>query len=175
MDERRWEAAQEGADLLSEGLVDEAVAELEARLAEDPDNEHVAFFFGKALRERGEHARALKAFLHAIERVPGYLGALIEAGRTLQTMGRPVEATRMAREILARVPDDPDALFLAGVSLYQMAEYEAARPYLERFLAGPHQVEPGLDARALLDLIAAQAGDADAEGGVAGDDEEPRP
>lgn len=156
----RWEAAQEGVDLLSEGFVDEAIAELEARLADDPDNEHVAFFFGKALREKGEHARALKAFLHAIERVPGYLGALIEAGRTLQAMGRPVEATRMAREILARVPDDPDALFLAGVSLYQMAEYDEARPFLQRFLAGPHQVEPGLDARALLDLIAVQTGEA---------------
>ena len=35
-----WDAAQEGAELLAEGMVDEAIVELEGLTAREPHNEH---------------------------------------------------------------------------------------------------------------------------------------
>jgi len=39
-DAERWDAAQEGAELLREGQIDLALEELEQVLARDPDNEY---------------------------------------------------------------------------------------------------------------------------------------
>jgi len=156
IDDPRWEAAQDGAELLTEGFVDEAIDELTQRYEDDPDNEHVLLFLGKAYGRKGDLPRALKAFLEAIARAPDFLGAFVEAGRVLQRMGRPGHAMRMAKEILARRPDDSDALWLAGTSFFQTGDYEEARPYLEAFLAGPHEVVAGLDARTMLELIGRQ-------------------
>jgi len=157
IDDPRWEVAQDGAELLMEGFVDEAIAELTARLGDDPENEHAAFFLGKAYRAKGELERALKAFLRTIELSPDHLGAFIEAGRVLMSMGRPGHAMRMAKEILAHRNDDPDALLLAGTAFFQTGDYEEARPYLEAFLGGPHEVVAGLDARTMLDIIGLDA------------------
>ena len=49
----RWDAAQEGAELLREGENDHAVEELERVAAVDPNNEYAFFFLGSAHFEKG--------------------------------------------------------------------------------------------------------------------------
>ena len=57
----RWEAAQEGAELLREGERDAAIAELERVVTEQPENEYAFHFLGAAHYEAGSFMKAMKA------------------------------------------------------------------------------------------------------------------
>src|SRR5690606_15772737 len=112
------EDAEEGAELLREGHLDEAIAELERVIRDDPDNEYAYFFLGGAHFERGSFERAMKAYLLAIERAPDYVGAMVGLGHALRMLGRYDQALRMGKQVLARRKDDADALHLMGLTHY---------------------------------------------------------
>src|SRR5690242_12732532 len=103
-DEERWDAAEEGAELLRENEIPAAIAELERVIAADPDNAYAYYFLGAAHFEAGRFEKSLKAYLIALEKSPGYLGAMVHAGHALRMLGRYDQALRMGREVLARDP-----------------------------------------------------------------------
>jgi tetratricopeptide (TPR) repeat protein len=152
----RWDAAQEGAELLREGEADAAVDELERVIATDANNEYAYFFLGSAHFEKGRFDKAMKAYLRALEIAPAYLGALVHLGHTLRMIGKHGEALRIGREALERSPDDGDALHLIALVHYARGEKAAAIKYFERFLATKPELEAANEAEGLLRMLRGQ-------------------
>ena len=151
--EDRWDAAQEGAERLREGDVDGAIVELEELVLSDPDNEYGYFFLGAAHFEHGHFDRAMKAYVLALEKAPEYVGAMVSLGQTLRMLGRYDQALRMGQQVLARRKDDPDGLYLLGLTHYARGDEAAAAGYLERFLATQPEVEVDQEVRGLLEIL----------------------
>jgi tetratricopeptide (TPR) repeat protein len=152
-----WAAAEEGAELMSEGEHEAAIAELARVIERQPDNHYALFFFGSALLEAREPARALKAFLAALALSPDYPGALIGAGWALHTLGRYREGVRVGRQLLAKNKADPDALYLCGLCHYAMGDNAAALDYLQRFVDTRPEIEVALEADAVMRVLRGQA------------------
>ena len=149
----QWDAAQEGAELVREGELDLAVAELERVIELDATNAYAHYFLGSAHFEKGSFDKAMKAYVLALERAPGYLGAMVALGHTLRMLGRYDQALRMGREVLARKPDDGDALHLMGLVHYARGDEAAAIEYLNRFLETRPELEAAQEARGLLEIL----------------------
>jgi tetratricopeptide (TPR) repeat protein len=149
----RWDAAQEGAELLREGEADLAVDELERVIATDAQNEYAFFFLGSAHFETGRFDKAMKAYLRALEIAPTYLGAMVHLGHSLRMMGKHAEALRTGREALKRAPEDPDAMHLVALAHYARGEGAAAAHYLERYLATRPELEAAQEAEGLLKVL----------------------
>ncbi|MBX7194748.1 MAG: tetratricopeptide repeat protein [Sandaracinaceae bacterium] len=152
----RWEAAQEGAELLREGDVAGAVAELERVVTREPANEYAHYFLGAAHFEAGRFDRAMKAYLGAVQIKPGYLGALAGVGHCLRMLGRHDDSLRVAKQILLKNKDDAEGLHLAGLAHFARGEGAAAAQYLERFLATKPEVEVGQEVAGLLEVLRGQ-------------------
>ncbi|MGE0788736.1 MAG: tetratricopeptide repeat protein [Sandaracinaceae bacterium] len=149
----RWDAAQEGAELLTEGEPQLAIDELERVLEDDPDNEYAYFFLGNAHFELSQLDKAMKAYVLALERAPEYVGAMVALGHTLRLLGRHEQALRMGHQVLARDKDDTDALYLMGLSHYARGESAAAVRYLERFLQSGPEIETAQEVHGLLEIL----------------------
>lgn len=151
--EEAWEAAQDGAELIAEGELEEARRVLEALVQTEPENEYAWFFLGSAHYELGNHDKALAAYVKALALAPEYVGAMINAGHTLRMLGRYEQAIRMARQVLARQKDDPDALFLLGTSHYARGDNAAAERHLIQFIDTRPGPELLAEAQGMLQLL----------------------
>jgi tetratricopeptide (TPR) repeat protein len=149
----RFEAAEEGAELIREGEVDAAIEELTRLITDDPNNEYAHFFLGNAYFEREDFARALKAHVRALELAPRYLGAMIGAGQALRMMGRLDQALRMGKQALLLAKDDPDALYLLGLVHFQRDDKKKAAEYFERFLETQPELEVAYEVRGMLQVL----------------------
>jgi cytochrome c-type biogenesis protein CcmH/NrfG len=162
--EEAWEAAQEGAELLAEGEPQRAIMELEALIEREPKNEYAYFFLGAAQFELGNHAKALRAYVKALELSPGYLGAMVGAGHTLRSLGRYDQAIRMGQMLLGRDKHDPEALYLLGATHFARGDNAAAEDFLSRFLAQKPELEVATEAEGMLQVLRGQIVPAEPEG-----------
>jgi tetratricopeptide (TPR) repeat protein len=151
--DQHWDVAQEGAELVSEGEYERAVSVLSQLIAEQPDNEYGYYYLGCAHYELEQFDKALKCYVRALELVPTYLGAMLHAGHTLRMLGRYNEAIRMAHQVLARAPGDPDALYLIGASSFARGDNAQAQDYLERYLHTNPELEVATEVEGMLQII----------------------
>jgi tetratricopeptide (TPR) repeat protein len=151
--EEHWDAAQEGAELVSEGEYASAVRVLGELLRAQPDNEYAYYYLGCAHYELEQFDKALKCYVKALELVPTYLGAMVHAGHTLRMLGRYQEAIRLAHEVLARMPGDSDALYLIGTASFARGDNAQAKDYLERFLHTNPELEIATEVEGMLQVI----------------------
>ena len=150
---RRWEAAEEGMELLHAGEIDAAIDELLQVTREDPHNEYAFHFLGHAYFEKQAFPEALKSYVEALNLAPEYVGAMVGAGQTLRMMGEYDRALRMGQRVLQKRPDDGDALFLVGATHFQKGENQVAKRYLERFLETGPELEVALEVEGMLQVI----------------------
>lgn len=155
-DEDHWESAQEGAELLAEGEYEQALQVLGAVLEREPDNEYAYFFIGTVHFEREDLAKALRAYLTALELAPKFLGAMINTGQTLRMLGRYGEAIRMGKQALRVADGDADALYLVGVCHFARGDNESAISFLRRFLDTRPEPELVSEVEGMLQVIAGQ-------------------
>jgi tetratricopeptide (TPR) repeat protein len=153
MSEDNWEAAQPGAELVAEGDYEAAVRVLTELIESQPENEYAYFYLGSAYYELEDYPRALKSYVKALEIVPSYVGAMVNAGHTLRMLGRFDEAARMGQQVLARAPDDADALFLIGAASFARGDYAKAQQHLERFLNTSPEIEVAMEVEGMLQVI----------------------
>ncbi|MFT3921436.1 MAG: tetratricopeptide repeat protein [Myxococcales bacterium] len=153
LDTAHWEAAEEGAELIREGELNAAIHELSELIQRDPKNPYGFHFLGSAFFESKEFAKALKAYLSAVELKPDYVGALMGAGWSLHSLGRYRDALRVGRQVLLKSKDDPDALHLMGLCHYSMGDAAAALGYLTRFLATQPEIEVALEVEGLIKVL----------------------
>ncbi len=156
-DAARWQAVEEAAELLREGDAEGAIPLLRAELERDPGNVYAHFHLGNALAHAGKHGPALAAYAEAERRAPAYLGAVVAKGWCLHELGRFAEAVRAGQRALELRPEDPDALYLLGVSHAEMGDRRAAIEHLERYLATRPEVEARHEAEALLTALRGKA------------------
>lgn len=157
----RWDAVEEGAELLQTGELDEAITELLRVTAEQPDNDLAHNLLGTAFFEKREYEKALKCYVRALEIAPKFVGAMVGAGHALRMLGRTEHALRLARQALLVSKEDPDALFLAGCLCFARGETHAAKTYLERFLDTKPEIEAAMEARGMLKALDEGVPDAD--------------
>jgi cytochrome c-type biogenesis protein CcmH/NrfG len=150
---KRWEAAEEGMELLHAGEVDQAVTELLRVAREDPDNEYAFHFLGHAYFEKEAYPEALKSYIEALRLAPEYVGSMIGAGQTLRMMGEYDRAIRMGQRVLRRDKDDGDALFLVGAAHFQKGENQTAKRYLEHYLETGPELEIALEVEGMLQVV----------------------
>ncbi|MDH3729296.1 MAG: tetratricopeptide repeat protein [Myxococcales bacterium] len=150
---KRWEAAEEGMELLHAGEIDRAVNELLRVARQDPDNEYAFHFLGHAYFEKEAYPEALKSYIEALRLAPEYVGAMIGAGQTLRMMGEYDRAIRMGQRVLQKDQDDADALFLVGAAHFQKGENQAAKRYLERYLETGPELEVALEVEGMLQVV----------------------
>jgi cytochrome c-type biogenesis protein CcmH/NrfG len=149
----RWEAAEEGSELLTEGRVDEAIGVLTRAIERHPDNEYAYYFLGQAYYEQQHYDRALKAYVKALELQPAYLGAIVAAAHTLRMMGHHDQALRMAKQAEAKAKDDPDVLYVLGVIHFHRGDNDAATRYLVRFLETRPEIEVAIEVEGMLQVV----------------------
>lgn len=151
-DTEKWAAVEEGIELLQEGRLEDAMAELLRVAEENESNEYAHYFLGNAYFEKGDHAKALKCYVTALDIVPDYIGAMIGAGQSLRYLGDHDRALRMGRQVLRKRPDDQDALFLVGATFFQRGDYPQAQPFLEHFLETNPEIEVALEVEGMLQI-----------------------
>lgn len=149
----RWEAAEDGMELLHGGETDRAIDELLRVAKADPQNEYAFYFLGHAYFQKEAFPESLKSYVEALRLAPDYVGAMVGAGQTLRMMGEYDRAIRMGKNVLQRQEDDGDGLFLVGAAHFQKGENEAARRYLERFLETSPELEVALEVEGMLQVI----------------------
>lgn len=152
-DDKGWEAAQDGAELIAEGNSEEAVRVLTQLVQDQPLNEHAWFFLGAAHYELTRYDQALAAYVKALEVKPLFIGAMINAGHSLRMLGRHEQAIRMGHEVLKRDKKDGDALFLLGAAHFARDDAAAALGYLERFLDTRPEAEVATEAHGMLQVL----------------------
>lgn len=149
----RWEAAEDGIELLHAGELDQAIDELLRVVHEDPNNEYAFQFLGHAYFQSEAYPEALKSYVEALKLAPDYVGAMVGAGQTLRMMGEYDRAIRMGQRVLQKQPDDADGLFLVGAAHFQKGENQAAKRYLESFLQSGPELEVALEVEGMLQVI----------------------
>ena len=149
----RWEAAEEGMELLHAGEADRAIDELLRVAQQDPQNEYAFHFLGHAYFQKEAFPEALKSYVEALKLAPEYAGAMVGAGQTLRMMGEYDRAIRMGQRVLAQQEDDGDGLFLVGAAHFQKGENKAAQRYLERFLETSPELEVALEVEGMLQVV----------------------
>lgn len=154
----RWSAAEEIAELLRDGDQDAAIALGETLIEQDPKNEYAFFFLGCAHFEKGNHPKALRAFVSALDLEPNYLGAMVHLGHTLRMLGRNEEAIRVGKQILTRASEDGDGLHVLGLAHLARGDNAAALRYLERYLATHPEVEAAMEVRGIVQMLRGEIG-----------------
>lgn len=149
----RWEAAEEGMELLHSGEIDRAIDELVRVARNDPQNEYAFHFLGHAYFEKQAYKEALKSYVEALSIAPEYVGAMLGAGQTLRMLGEYDRAIRTGQRVLRLHEDDGDALFLVGAAHFQKGENQPAKRYLERFLETSPELEIALEVEGMLQVI----------------------
>lgn len=154
-----------GLTLYGLGRADEAVRELEAALALEPDlpavqvpveRSRLRFALGGIAANRSASDDALRHFREAARLDPGYADAHLQIGNLLGAAGRLEEAAAAFGRAVAAEPDAPAPRLQRATTLMDLGRFAEAVPELERYL----ELAPGDDrARQLLAIARREAGE----------------
>ncbi|HID49783.1 MAG TPA: c-type cytochrome biogenesis protein CcmI [Chromatiales bacterium] len=134
---------------------EDMVAKLAERLVQEPDNAEGWFMLGRSYMTLGRYAEAAEAFRRANGLVPGNANILLRYADALamaqggKISGPPFELIKQA---LKASPDDPTALWMAGIGYEEAGDYEQAVRHWRRLLT--HLQDDPASARDVQKLIA---------------------
>jgi Flp pilus assembly protein TadD len=152
-DAAHWEDVEEATELLHEERYHEAMVELRRALQRDPKNPYAYYFLGVAFYESGELEAARDAYAACLKLAPRHLGARVALCHVLRVTGDVRGAIREGMAALSLAPGDPDALHAVGLAYHARGDDQAARKYLEAFLATGPELEVTLETQALLGTL----------------------
>jgi tetratricopeptide (TPR) repeat protein len=137
------------------GLRREALDAFERCANFAPNDSEMAFYLGHAYEMDGQIERALAVYTEALRH---NVNADVEAGvgRMLLRQGKPAAAYQAVAAVLARQPNNADALLVAGLALTRQGKHKEAKVLLERGVAH----HDGSDLRYALGMIAEVQGKA---------------
>jgi predicted Zn-dependent protease with MMP-like domain len=125
--EDRWERVR---SLLDEGRLDEALGEAVHLRNEMPDSADVLALVGVVQARRGDVEEALLSFDEALAVEPDMTDAKIEKCQLLLDEGRYEEILDILSE-----EDDPEALHILALALYELGEHEEAEVHVQKAMA----------------------------------------
>ncbi len=149
-DAAHWDAVEEVVELLHEERFRDAIVELRSILRADAANPYAYYFLGIAFFEIGELEPARDAYAACLKLAPGHIGARVALSHVLRATGNVRGAIREGLDALARSPGHQDALHAAGLAYHAYGDEEAARRYLEAFLASRPEYDAAEEVKELL-------------------------
>jgi Flp pilus assembly protein TadD len=152
-DAAHWADVEEATELLHEERYAEALVELREALRRDPKNPYAYYFLGIAFFESGELEASRDAYTACLKLAPRHLGARVALCHVLRMTGDVRGAIREGMAALSLSPGDPDALHAVGLAYHARGDDQAARKYLEAFLATGPELEVALETQALLGTL----------------------
>jgi len=112
----------------------EALRDLDARIAQESDGVSLRFERATLLAEMGRSQEARNAYIDVLARDPAHRLALNNLGTLLYATGYRTAARTAYGEAVARHPDDPMGHVNLGNILHEIGEYLAARQHFEAAL-----------------------------------------
>jgi len=97
-----------------QGRLQDAERELKRAAELAPEDAHMTVVYAMALQSTGQASEGLAVLEAMHRRRPGEREPLIALATIARAAGQPEKARRAAHDLLALVPDDPDAVALAG-------------------------------------------------------------
>ncbi len=125
--------------------MDQLVERLAQRLAQQPDNLDGWMMLGRSYLAMGRMQDAINAYGQAYKLAPGNVEILLAYAQSLgmaqgnRLQGQPSQLIAQAEKIS---PEDPNVLWLSGVTSFEQADYPSALAKWEKVLAA---LEPGSD------------------------------
>jgi len=113
----------------------DALREVEARLAQDPESVDLRFERACLLAELGQNEQAQQAYLAVLAHCPSHLGALNNLGTLLYLTGYRTAARSAYSEAIARHPQNPMAHVNLGNLFLEAGDLTPAREHYEAALA----------------------------------------
>lgn len=113
----------------------EALRDVEAKLALDPDSIALRFERACLLNEMGQNDDAKQAYLDVLTRCPAHVGALNNLGTLLYFTGYRTAARSAYTEAIRQHPDQPMAHVNLGNLFLEAAELASAREHYEAALS----------------------------------------
>jgi hypothetical protein len=113
----------------------DALREVDARLALDPESVALRFDRACLLNEMGQPEEAKQAYLDVLTRCPAHVGALNNLGTLLYFTGYRTAARSAYTEAIRQHPDQPMAHVNLGNLFLEAGELAAARAHYEAALA----------------------------------------
>jgi glutamate/tyrosine decarboxylase-like PLP-dependent enzyme len=135
---------------------EEALRDLDARIAQEPESVSLRFERAGFLADLGRSPEARDAYIDVLARDPAHRLALNNLGTLLYATGYRTAARTAYAEAVARHPNDPMGHVNLGNILHEMGDYPAARQHFEAAL----RAEPGrAEAHQGLAYVLAELGD----------------
>jgi tetratricopeptide (TPR) repeat protein len=148
-----WEEVEEATELLHDERFQDALYALRDIIKKSPQNPYAYHYLGVALFETAQAEPARDAYRAAVRLAPDFLGARVALSHVLRMLGDLRGAIAEAEESLRRRPNDSDALHAAGLAHYARGDNQAARRYLEAYLASNPEFESATEVRAILQTL----------------------
>ncbi len=129
-----------------QGQIDEAIAQFEEALAEEPDDPDTHYQLGAAYLvqalpsdpnapvDTAKVEQAIQEFEHSLAVEPEKAEALVGLGNAYLLEGKTEEAIAKLEEALKAAPEMPEALFTLGQAYAQAGRIDEAKAMLHRFL-----------------------------------------
>ena len=130
----RAPAPQSAAPWPAQRAREEALRDLDARLAQDPESVSLRFERAGLLAELGRSPDARDAYIDLLARHPAHRLALNNLGTLLYATGYRTAARTAYAEAVARHPEDPMGHVNLGNILHEMGDYAGAREHFETAL-----------------------------------------
>ncbi|MGD0782853.1 MAG: sulfatase-like hydrolase/transferase [Candidatus Aminicenantales bacterium] len=118
-----------------EGKADEAIRDILAIIADDPELVDAYFTLGNVLFKERRFKDSLQAFRLALERKPDDSFTIINMANCLTALGRPGEAEKTILDFLAKGFQDSQLYHLLGGLNFAQKKYDQAIVYFEKCLS----------------------------------------
>jgi len=126
----------EARRLAQQGKFDEAIAELEALAAKQPEAKGLPHEFGVVYYKKGDYLKAVESFKKALEENPGDSEAIQLMGLSYYLAGKPADAIAPLEKVQTWFPSaNIDAAYILGVCYIQTKDYANARKAFAKMFA----------------------------------------
>jgi tetratricopeptide (TPR) repeat protein len=124
--------------LSEQGKFDEAIAQLEALGAKQPDLKGLSHEMGVIYYKKSDHLKALASFKKALDEDPGDNEVVQLMGLSYYLSGRPAEAIAPLEKVQTWYPSaNVDAAYILGICYLQTKDYPSARKAFARMFGVP--------------------------------------
>jgi tetratricopeptide (TPR) repeat protein len=131
-------AFAEARRLSQQGKFDEAIGQLEALAAKQPDTKGLSHELGVVYYKKGDYRKAAAKFKKALDEDSGDNEALQLLGLSYYLAGRPAEAIGLLEKVQTWFPSaNVDAVYILGVCYIQTKDYSGARKSFAKMFSVP--------------------------------------
>ena len=131
-------AFTEARRLAQQGKFDEAIGQLEAQAAKQPDTKGLSHELGVAYYKKGDYPKAAASFKKALEEEPRDDEAVQLLGLSYYLAGQPAEAIGPLEKVQTWFPTaNVDAAYILGMCYIQTKDYPNARKSFAKMFAVP--------------------------------------